>query len=355
VHTLLYHGKNLMNGLKRIRVEPDDIHAKLMRSYPEVPDWWYASAFCVFFSLAVIAVEIWHTEVPVWALLLSIALPIIYVLPSGFIFAMTGQGISLNIIAQIVPGTLLPGKPLANMVFKAYSVQTLAASTSFVQDLKLGHYVKVPPRATFMVQMIATILVAFIQVGVKEWIFANVPGICTPNQVSQLTCPHNEVFFTASAVWGLIGPTRQFGVGSIYHPHLYCIIVGIFIPVPFYLWQRRYPKSWVRYVSTPVVLAGLSAIPPATGINYSSWFLVAFIFQYLIRKRNFAWWSKFNYVLSSALDSGTVISIIVIFFTLQLPKGGVQVNWWGNLVVTANADWNRTALLPVPAGGVPWK
>jgi hypothetical protein len=36
------------------------------------------------------------------------------------------------------------------MLFKAYSVQTLSAATSFVQDLKLGHYVKVPPRATFM-------------------------------------------------------------------------------------------------------------------------------------------------------------------------------------------------------------
>jgi hypothetical protein len=35
-------------------------------------------------------------------------------------------------------------------VFKAYSVQTLTEATSFVQDLKLGHYVKVPPRATFM-------------------------------------------------------------------------------------------------------------------------------------------------------------------------------------------------------------
>ena len=117
---------------------------------------------------------------------------------------------------------------------------------------------------------------------------------------------------------GLIGPARQFGTGSIYHPHLYAIIAGAFIPMPAYFWQRRYPNSWARYVSTPVVLAGLSAIPPATGINYSSWFLVGFIFQYLIRKRNFAWWSKFNYVLSSSLDCGTVISIMVIFFTLQV-------------------------------------
>ena len=38
----------------------------------------------------------------------------------------------------------------AEQVFKGYSVQTLTESTSFVQDLKLGHYIKVPPRATFV-------------------------------------------------------------------------------------------------------------------------------------------------------------------------------------------------------------
>ncbi|TFK45067.1 oligopeptide transporter [Crucibulum laeve] len=332
VHTLLYHGRTLLNGIKRIRVEQDDIHAKLMRNYPEVPDWWYAIAFCVFFSLAVVAVEVWDTSVPVWSLLLAIMLPVIYILPSGFIYAMTGQGITLNILAQIIPGVLKPGNPLANMVFKAYSVQTLVEATSFVQDLKLGHYVKVPPRATFLVQMIATTLAAFIQVGVKQWIFDNVEDICSANQKSQLTCPHNQVFFTASAVWGLIGPSRQFGKGSIYFPHLFAIIIGAVLPLPFWFWQRRYPNSWTKYVSTPVILNGVSYIPPATGINYSAWFAVGFLFQYWIRKKNFAWWSKFNYVASSAMDSGTVISLMLIFFTLQFPKGGIELNWWGNFV-----------------------
>lgn len=170
VHTLLYHGRSLLNGLKNIKVEKDDIHAKLMRSYPEVPDLWYSFAFVFFFCLAIVAAEVWNTGVPVWALLLSVALPVLYILPSGFIFAMTGQGVSdlsffpfvyctvdnylfqitLNLLAQIIPGTVLPGNPLANMVFKAYSVQTLTEATMFVQDLKLGHYIKVPPRATFM-------------------------------------------------------------------------------------------------------------------------------------------------------------------------------------------------------------
>lgn len=68
--------------------------------------------------------------------------------------------------------------------------------------------------------------------------------------------------------------------------------------------QRRRPNSWAKYVSTPVVLLGVSYIPPATGINYSAWFAVGFVFQFVIRKRNFAWWCKYNYVTGAALDCG---------------------------------------------------
>ncbi len=82
-----------MNGLKRVKIERDDVHAKLMKNYPEVPDWWYALAFVTFFAVAVVATEAWDTGVPVYALLLSVLLPVVYVLPSGFIYAMTGQGV----------------------------------------------------------------------------------------------------------------------------------------------------------------------------------------------------------------------------------------------------------------------
>ena len=102
VHTLLYHGHALVNGFKRMRVEKDDIHAKLMRNYPEVPDWWYGVAFVTFFACAIIAMEVWKTGVPVWALLLSVLLPVVYILPSGFIYAMTGQTVSLITSAGVL-------------------------------------------------------------------------------------------------------------------------------------------------------------------------------------------------------------------------------------------------------------
>ena len=40
---------------------------------------------------------------PVWALLLAVALPITYVLPSGFIYAMTGQGVRLFLFFSSLP------------------------------------------------------------------------------------------------------------------------------------------------------------------------------------------------------------------------------------------------------------
>lgn len=61
VHTILYHGRSLLNGVKKIRVEQDDIHAKLMRNYPEVPDWWYVICFVGFFFLMVVVAEVSFT------------------------------------------------------------------------------------------------------------------------------------------------------------------------------------------------------------------------------------------------------------------------------------------------------
>ena len=78
---------------------------------------------------------------------------------------------------------------------------------------------------------------------------------------------------------GLIGPARQFGSGSLYHGHLWALLLGAGLPIPFWWWQRRFPNTRLKYINIPVFLNGPIYIPPATGINYSSWFLVGFVFR----------------------------------------------------------------------------
>ena len=116
VHTVLYHGRTIYNGVRRMPIEKDDVHMTLMRAYPEVPDSWYAIIGLLCFVVAIVTVEVWPTDMPVWALALSILLPMLYLLPCGFIFAVTGQPASINLLAEIIPGVLLNGRPLANMV-----------------------------------------------------------------------------------------------------------------------------------------------------------------------------------------------------------------------------------------------
>lgn len=58
VHTALYHGKALWAGFRRARVEDDDIHSKLMRTYPEAPDWWYLVVVLLSIGMAIVAIEV---------------------------------------------------------------------------------------------------------------------------------------------------------------------------------------------------------------------------------------------------------------------------------------------------------
>ena len=54
-----------------------------------------------------------------------------------------------------------------------------------------------------------------------------------------------------------------------------------------------------------------------------------------MRRKNFRWWSKYNFILSAGLEGGTLLSAVLIFFCLQFPRHGtINVNWWGNTVLS---------------------
>lgn len=116
VHTALWHGPRLWRGLRKQEVEIPDIHAKLMREYKSVPDWWYGAILLVLFGLSIVCVQVFDTNLPVWALIIAMLLPIIYFLPAAFIYASVAQVMTINLIAQLVPGFMIEGRPVAVMV-----------------------------------------------------------------------------------------------------------------------------------------------------------------------------------------------------------------------------------------------
>lgn len=78
---------------------------------------------------------------------------------------------------------------------------------------------------------------------------------------------------------GGIGVQRIFGTGALYHPLLWALLVGAFLPVPFWWLGRKYPKKFYKAVNWTVILNSITAIPPANGSNYAGFFIAGFVFR----------------------------------------------------------------------------
>ncbi|KAF9530833.1 OPT oligopeptide transporter [Crepidotus variabilis] len=354
-HAGLYFRKQIWTQSRRAMHEQDDIHARLMARYKQVPEWWYAVVFLTMFGFGIAVIEGWETKFPVQWFILALVISFFYVIPIGMIQAITNQQVGLNVVTELIIGYGLPGRPIAMMMFKTWGYITMAQALQFTSDFKLAHYMKVPPRPMFFAQVIAAIIAGTVQLGVQAWMFTNIKGICTDHQKDGFICPSTEVFGTASIIWGVIGPARQFSSGQIYGNLTFFFLIGFLAPCIGYLVSLKFPNSWFRYINFPVIFSGTGSIPPASAVNYVPWGIVGFIFQYVIRRRHFSWWTKYNYVLSAALDSGVAIAAVLIFFILQYPANGTigadnLAKWWGNTVFSNTADANATTMLTIPEG-----
>jgi len=176
---------------------------------------------------------------------------------------------------------------------------------------------KIPPKILFNIQLTATIISSLTQIGVLNWMLANIPGICTPEAINGFTCPIARVHFNGSILWGVVGPSRFFGPGALYRPLVWAFLVGAIAPVIVYLVARkvsRKRRAFLQKVNLPVLFGSLSWIPPATGLNFSVWAVVCWIFNYRIRRSYSQWWNKYTMTLSAALDSGLAVGVVVVFF-----------------------------------------
>ncbi|KAG0043187.1 hypothetical protein BGZ83_011745 [Gryganskiella cystojenkinii] len=330
VHIILFNGREIVARWKKARQDDEDIHCRLMRVYPEVPDWWYGLLGVITFALSMVTCVVWD-YMPWWALLLAFAIAIVFLLPVGIVAAVTNQTPGLNIVTEYVIGYLLPGHAIANVTFKTYGYIVNVQALNFVSDLKLGHYMKIPPRIMFMAQLVSGSISCIISLGTAMWLLNTRPGICT-SEGGQFTCRYTNTFYSASIIWGAIGPARVFGSkdGAIYSPVQWGFLIGIILPLLTWVLIKKFPNvAWLQRVHWPVMLAASSQMPPAFPFMYTNGLFLGFIFAYVLRRYRYDWWSRYNYLTSAALDTGAAICGLLCFFAIQ-SWGGAFPTWWGN-------------------------
>ncbi|KAF2828509.1 OPT-domain-containing protein [Ophiobolus disseminans] len=316
-----------------------DVHNRLMQKYDDVPIFWYILTGLSMAAVGIFVVEYYPIHLPWYGLLLALGIGAILFIPIGIVMAITNQQSSIYLICQLICGVMFPGRPVANMVFTTFGYISSTQGLKFASDLKLGHYMKIPPRILFKLQLSVTIISSLSQIGVLNWMLNNIPGICTPQAINGFNCPIARVHFNGSILWGVVGPKRFFGPGALYRPLVWAFLVGAVSPIPIWFFGRRDRRSILRKINPAVVFGSLSWIPPATGLNFSVWAIVCYIFNYEIRNRRKEWWKKYNMMLSAALDSGLAFGVVVIFFGIVYPGWMSGFKWWGTEVYKQGCDW----------------
>ncbi|XP_031380006.1 oligopeptide transporter 4-like [Punica granatum] len=332
-HVGLFYGREIYERYKASHDGKEDIHTRLMKRYKDIPSWWFYLLLIVtvLVSLAMCIFMNDQIQMPWWGLIFASALAFVFTLPISIITATTNQTPGLNIITEYVMGIIYPGRPIANVCFKTYGYMSMAQAVSFLNDFKLGHYMKIPPRSMFLVQFIGTVLAGTINIAVAWWLLTSINNICQDQLLpsgSPWTCPGDRVFFDASVIWGLVGPRRIFGSDGNYSAMNWFFLGGAAGPVVVWLLHRAFPKqTWIPLINLPVLLGATGSMPPATPLNYNSWVIVGTIFNFFIFRYRKKWWQRYNYVLSAALDAGVAFMGVLIFFTLGITN--TSVDWWG--------------------------
>jgi OPT family oligopeptide transporter len=209
---------------------------------------------------------------------------------------------------------------------------------------------KIPPRVTFSAQMVAGVWSSLVQIATMNWALGTIKNVCTQHQVNHYSCPNGRVFFNASVIWGVIGPSRMFSTGQLYSPLMFFFLAGLILPIVIYFVARTFPRSPAKYLNAPIIFGGAGLIPPATPLNYLSWGIVGFVFNKFIRDRWRGWWMQYNYVLSAGLDVGLALCTILIFLTLNLTSTSFP-EWWGTRIAADTLDMADAAIqIPLAEG-----
>ncbi|EKG20978.1 Oligopeptide transporter OPT superfamily [Macrophomina phaseolina MS6] len=134
---------------------------------------------------------------------------------------------------------------------------TCAHALRFCNDLKMAHYVKVPPRHTFIAQIVGTLVSSFICTGVMNFQMRNIPDVCESYQANHFTCPGITTFQTAAVLWGTIGPIKVFGAGGQYTWLLIGFPIGFLLPIIAFYAKKKWPKArWLRFVHPVCIFKG---------------------------------------------------------------------------------------------------
>lgn len=177
-----------------------------------------------------------------------------------------GNGIATNQLMKMVGGAIAPGRPVANLYFSMWSHDVISQSVGLAGDLKIGQYLKIPPRVMFLTQVWGTILGAAINYVVMVSIVnAQRTILIDPNGTNVWSGQVVQLLNTDAITWSLA--KELYGPGGRYFIVPLSLLIGVVPTVIQWFVAKRWPTIGpvkVDSIILPIIYA-VSCCPSGGG------------------------------------------------------------------------------------------
>ncbi|KAG6916052.1 hypothetical protein DXG01_008625 [Tephrocybe rancida] len=295
------------DGMREGVDEDEDIdpHYREMLKYPDSPNSWYFACLAASILMALVIIYKTDSTLPWWGFIVAILLATVSIIFFGSLYAITGLQFIIQPFVQMIGGFIHPGKPMANMYFVLFSYNSVNQALLLLRDLKIAQYTKLPPRAAFTAQIIGTLFGAVLNFVLMNSIIDNQRDILLSVQGTNIWSGQQPQQYNSQAIaWGGLSH-ELFASGQRYQFVAFAYIIGLFVPVPFWIVHRYFPKLRADYLYTPVICYYIGWLCVGINSSITVYFSIAWFSQWYLRTRYPEWFAKYNYIVAAALDGGT--------------------------------------------------
>ncbi|RMZ73517.1 OPT oligopeptide transporter [Pyrenophora seminiperda CCB06] len=339
-HIVLFWGGDTIRAFKAAKTGKfdDPHHAHMAKHYKEAPWWWYMLVLIVSFVLGLVVVIKENITLPAWAYVVALLMGTLIAPFSTILYARFGNGIATNNLSKVIAGLMLPGRPIGNMYYAAWSHNVISAALQLSMDLKLGEYLKIPPRVMFLTQIYGTLLGGFINYAVMTSIVTgNKNLLANSNGDSSWSGATIQSYNTNASSWALA--SYLYKKGAIYSIVPLGLLIGAGIVVAHRIFAQFVPKIGnfnVNEINFPQFIQYAGYIPynQSQTCVLLSWIIVGFYTQFYLRNYRPRIFKDYSYLIAGAFDGASLTCLFILSFAVFGAGGPAKPfpQWWGNNV-----------------------
>jgi OPT family oligopeptide transporter len=314
-HTLCWHWDDCKAAFsKEARTTVTDLAMRMESLYSPLRRW-VGAVLVVIVGAALVATNAaFGVEMPWWAIVVSILLAALWVLPIGAVQAVTGNQIGLNVLAELIGGLMLKHNPNGAILVKVTGYMGTSHALYMIQNFKMGQMLLVDYKVIFGFQVWGTLVTALADATAYRMVMD--AGLTSGDNPEWNSSSNLMTYRTSAYMWGGIGPWNAWmGPKSHYGLIFWSgLAAGLVLPPLFYLLHTRLQWRWCKYVHVPMM--SLITGYPSTNAWYLTILAMVLAFQVLLPRFAPAFHKKYGYVTVAGLVGGAgIVSFVVAMLT----------------------------------------